>query len=295
MTAPFRKQRLGAPAGFFATEAAGLRWLTVPGGPRVVRVLAVGDDFLDLEQIPSARPTPEAAFEFGAALARLHDAGAPNWGALPPGAAAGFFGPLDDPLPMAGGNFPDWPTFYAEARLAPILEQGRERGVFNYADARLFAQVSALLPKLIGAASADSPARLHGDLWSGNLLWTESPPTASSCAEPSGEVAGSPDLQLGLENRHRDGRNTTQAVLIDPAAHGGHRECDLAMLALFGAPYLEEIIAGYQSQHPLAEGWQQRIGLHQIYPVAVHAVLFGGGYLPQTRALLHQYCADYQP
>ena len=67
-------------------------------------------------------------------------------------------------------------------------------------------------------------------------------------------------------------------VLIDPAAHGGHRETDLAMLALFGCPFLDAVIDGYQQQRPLRAGWRQRICLHQLYPLLAHVVLLGGGY-----------------
>jgi fructosamine-3-kinase len=95
----------------------------------------------------------------------------------------------------------------------------------------------------------EAPARLHGDLWSGNVMWT-----------PGG------------------------AVLIDPAAHGGHRETDLAMLALFGCPHLDAVIAGYEEQRPLRLGWRDCVGLHQIYPLLAHVVLFGGGYAGQTSA-----------
>jgi fructosamine-3-kinase len=74
------------------------------------------------------------------------------------------------------------------------------------------------------------------------------------------------------------------AVLIDPAAHGGHRETDLAMLTLFGCPHSEAVLAGYQAQVPLREGWRDRIGLHQLYPLLAHVVLFGGGYRRQALA-----------
>lgn len=73
-------------------------------------------------------------------------------------------------------------------------------------------------------------------------------------------------------------------VLIDPAAHGGHRETDLAMLALFGCPHLDEILAGYQEVRPLTAGWRDRVGLHQLYPLLAHVALFGSGYERQTLA-----------
>jgi len=97
-------------------------------------------------------------------------------------------------------------------------------------------------------------ARLHGDLWAGNVLWT----------------AGG-------------------AVLIDPSAHGGHRETDLAMLALFGAPFLDRAVAAYDARWPLAEGWRDRVGVHQLYPLLVHAVLFGAGYGAQAVAVARRY------
>ena len=71
--------------------------------------------------------------------------------------------------------------------------------------------------------------------------------------------------------------------LIDPAAHGGHRETDLAMLALFGAPDLDRILAGYNDTVPLAAGWRSRIPLQQLHPLLVHACLFGASYREEVR------------
>jgi fructosamine-3-kinase len=274
----FRKARAGVPDGFFAREAAGLEWLRVTGGPRVVGVSDVGTGHLDLERLSPVPPTAAAARALGGALAVLHDAGAATFGAGPApawgwsGGPGGWFGPMGDPLPMTGGTWPSWPEFYAEARLLPLLGQGRARGVFDDHDARLVDAVCARLTRLAGPTAGDEPARLHGDLWSGNVTWVDSDRSAQSPADgaPSGAV---------------------EAVLIDPAAHGGHRETDLAMLALFGAPHLAEILAGYGAVHPLARGWQDRVRLHQLYPLAVHAVLFGGSYVRETRSLLTELTA----
>ena len=250
---PFRKQRRDAPAGFFECEAAGLRWLTVPGGLRVVRVLGVSPLALDLERLDPAPPTPAAAVAFGAALARLHDAGAPAFGAPPEGwAGDGFFGPLDEPLPLPAGKYSSWGEFYADCRLDQVRDLlAARRRLDGLADdlARATDAVRA------GTWDDDEPpARLHGDLWSGNVLWT-----------PDG------------------------AVLIDPAAHGGHRMTDLAMLELFGLPFLGDVLAGYRAVHALPDRWDDVVGLHQLYPLGMHAVLFGGGYVGQFARLVARY------
>jgi fructosamine-3-kinase len=77
--------------------------------------------------------------------------------------------------------------------------------------------------------------------------------------------------------------------LIDPAAYGGHRETDLAMLDLFGAPHLGRILAAYDEATPLAEGWRDRVALHQLYPLLAHAVMFGGGYGARADAVARRY------
>ena len=81
------------------------------------------------------------------------------------------------------------------------------------------------------------------------------------------------------------------AVLVDPAAHGGHRETDLAMLALFGLPHLDRVLAAYDEAYPLADGWRDRVALHQLHPLLVHATLFGGGYGARATALARRLVA----
>lgn len=245
-----RKARPDAPGGFFACEAAGLRWLRVPGGVPVVEVLDVADDHLDLVRLRPTAPTPEAAQALGRGLAVLHDAGAAAFGAPPDGwSGDGFFGPLDHPLPMPSGRFDSWGEFLAECRIDPLTAALAAAGT---TDRDVLAELDLVADHLRAGVFDDDdvPARLHGDLWSGNVVWTA------------------------------DG-----ATLVDPAAHGGHRETDLAMLALFGLPHLDAVLGGYQEVHPLRGGWQHRVGLHQLYPVGVHALLFGGGYVGQLRGL----------
>jgi fructosamine-3-kinase len=195
----------------------------------VPAVRSLADDRIVLDRIDPGRPDETAAHEFGRRLATMHTHWLSGFGA----GAAGFVGVL----PLDNTPADDWPTFYAERRLAPYLP-GLDRGVQDAVE-----QVIRQLPELAGPS--EPPARIHGDLWSGNLLWAA------------------------------DG----QVWLIDAAgAHGGHRETDLAMLALFGAPHLETIIAAYQELAPLADGWRQREHLHQLHPLLVHAQMFGGHY-----------------
>lgn len=223
-----------------------MAWLgEVDGGVPCACVVSYDDTSLTLRRIDSAPPTRESAREFGIRLAATHDAGAAAYGAPPDGwTGPGFFGPLTQPLPMSFTPHESWGRFYADERLTPMAEMAAPQ-LSGHARGKV-----ADVVKLCAAGEFDTddgPARLHGDLWSGNVMWTA------------------------------DG-----VVLIDPAAHGGHRETDLAMLALFGCPYLADVLDGYQSVRPLAPGWQRRVGLHQLYPLLAHVVLFGGGYARQA-------------
>jgi len=231
-----------APANLFLTEAAGLEWLREAQGAPVPEVIAALPDLLVLAWVEPGQPSGPAAEAFGRQLAATHRAGAPGFGAPWPG----FIGSL------AQDNRADpeqWPQWFATRRLEPYLRLARDRGALEPADV---AAVQAVLDR-IGSygGGAEAPARLHGDLWPGNVLWGA------------------------------DG----QAWLVDPAAHGGHRETDLAQLALFGgAPHLDRILAAYDEAWPLADGWRERVPLHQLHLLLVHAALFGASYRPHVLA-----------
>ncbi|MFF8012757.1 fructosamine kinase family protein [Streptomyces sp. NPDC007929] len=238
-------KRSGTP-GAARAEAAGLRWLAAAGSVRVPAVHGVEEGWLVIDRVAPGRPDPRAAVRFGRELAALHAAGAPAFGAPPPD------GPVDAFIglaPMRNEPATDWPHWYAEQRVLPYLRRAVDQGVVRAGEAVEVERLCERLPELAGPA--EPPARLHGDLWSGNVLWAA------------------------------DGR----VWLIDPAAHGGHRETDLAMLRLFGCPHLERVLEGYQEEAPLAGGWTERVGVHQLFPLLVHAVLFGRGYAEQALAV----------
>ncbi|WP_073945878.1 fructosamine kinase family protein [Streptomyces kebangsaanensis] len=235
----------GDAPGAVCAEAAGLRWLAGTGTVRVPAVHGHDRRWLVTDRVPQGRPSPRAAVRFGRGLAALHAAGAPAFGAPPPGGPAEAYIGL---APMRNVPGTDWPRWYAEHRVLPYLRRAVDDGTLRPAETAVIERALDRLPELAGPA--EPPARLHGDLWNGNVLWGA-----------DGEVR-----------------------LIDPAAHGGHRETDLAMLRLFGCPHLDRVLDGYREAAPLADGWADRIGLHQLFPLLVHTVLFGRGYAGQAVA-----------
>ena len=214
-------------------EARGLRWLAEAEAVPVPEIIAWHNRTLALVYLPAGTPDRAAAERFGRDLARLHAAGAASFGAPWPGFIAS--------LPLPNEQADSWPSWYAERRLMPYCRTARDAGTLGTGDVALIESVANRIGELAGPS--EPPARIHGDCWSGNLLWS------------GGRV-----------------------WLIDPAAHGGHRETDLAMLSLFGAPYLDRILAAYREVNPLAAGWQGRVPLHQLHPLLVHVCLFGAGY-----------------
>jgi fructosamine-3-kinase len=223
-----------AATGALVAEAHGLRWLAEAIGAPVPEIFLVNENLLACRWLPQASPDQAAAERFGRELASLHGTGAGSFGAPWPGFIAS--------LPLPNDVEHSWPSWYARCRLLPYCRIARDAGLLGSGDVALIEAVADRVGDLAGPA--EPPSRIHGDCWTGNVLWS-------------------------------DGRGW----LIDPAAHGGHRETDLAMLALFGAPYLDRILAAYREAAPLADGWRARVPLHQLHPLLVHVCLFGAGYV----------------
>jgi fructosamine-3-kinase len=233
----FVKTRPDVRPGEYAAEAASLGWLAEPAAVRVPEVIAVDETFLAIEWIETGALDAAGEEALGRGLAAMHAAGAPRFGAFHDGPPELHVGPLGfDATP---GD--DWPTFYAERLVRPLIVQAVDRGALTDRAAGAVGRVCDRMADLAGPP--EPPARLHGDLWGGNVL---------------------PGADGG-------------AWLVDPIAYGGHREVDLAMLRLFGAPS-RRVFAAYQEASPLADGHRERVALYQLLPLMIHAVLFGGGY-----------------
>ena len=246
-TSAFVKQATRSTADMLPLEAAGLAWLAEAGAV-TPRVLAVDDTTLVLSWVERAKPSAEAATTIGAMLARMHRQAASHFGCPPPTAGPatkGWVGTVEVPF----GEFDAWPQFYVAARLQPAARTAQHLGGLTTTMRNAIDDLcDALLTDPVSVSGpATEPAVTHGDLWAGNVMWT------------------------------LDG-----GVLVDPAAVGGHPETDLAMLQLFGAPQWARIVAGYEAVGPLAPGWQSRVPLHQVFPLLVHAAMFGAGYGAQA-------------
>jgi fructosamine-3-kinase len=253
-TTVFVKTRVDAPPGFYRAEAEGLRWLRETNTVTVPEVVGVRDDpelahrFLVLEWIEPGPPAADHDEQLGRALAELHRFPCPRFGADADGWLA--------TVPLDNRPAPTWADFYGARRLEPLVRASVDRGLLPTADATRFGTLLDRLPELLGPLTIADPGphRVHGDLWAGNVIIG---------------AGGSP-------------------VLVDPAAYGGHREVDLAMMALFGG-FGPTVVHAYDEVHPRAVDHERRRSLHQLLPLLVHLLLFGGSYATGVRRALTEY------
>ena len=242
----FVKANAAAPEGMFEAEADGLEWLAEARALQIPEVIAVGTAdvaFVVLQHLAPAPRRPDFDDTLGSGLAALHRAGAPHFGHR----RDNFIGTL----PQDNTREADWTTFYWCRRLEPMLRRARDAGAMSRSLTSRFNRLQHVLHERVGPT--ETPARLHGDLWGGNLH-----------TGPDG-----------------------QPWLIDPAVYGGHREVDLSMMRLFGG-FSSNVFRAYNEAFPLAPEFDERVPLYQLYPLLVHVNLFGGSYVDQASRALDQ-------
>ncbi len=242
--AVFVKTHRDPPPHFFTTEAAGLEWIAAAKAAPVPAVLSVSDG--DREH------PPHLALQWIDAGGHTTSESDATFGcdlARVHRTGAPHFGRADRRTTgsRALPNEPcdTWIEFFASQRLHPLIQLADASGALADGTLDELRWVTDHLDRLGGPA--EPPARVHGDLWAGNRIV---------------DTGGT-------------------SWLIDPAAHGGHREFDVAMMLLFGG-FGAECFEGYQREFPLADGWRERVPLHQLAPLVVHAIKFGGGYAAAT-------------
>ena len=245
----FAKTHPSPPPGFFTTEATGLAWLREADAVPVPRVIAAGDGSADGPAFLVLEWIDE-----GRPAAATDETLGRALAALHD-AGAPSFGREDRRTTGSRGlpndPHPTWAGFYGECRLLPLARLAAQA---NALPERAIAQLEQLAATLDRFEDGEPPSRLHGDLWGGNRL-----------VDTSG-----------------------RSWLIDPAAHGGHREFDLAMMRLFGG-FSPACFDAYAEAHPLRNGWQDRVALHQIAPLVVHAIKFGGSYVGASVTAIARY------
>jgi fructosamine-3-kinase len=229
-----------APAGLLEQEAASLRQIAQTGTVRVPGVLGVTPAWLALEWLEPARGSNAGWADLGRSLARLHRSGASQFGRD----GANCIGALR----QSNDWMSDWPSFWRTQRLQPQVRLAAS--ALGAAVVTRFDRLCDELGERLAAAAEDGPSLLHGDLWSGNVHFTEE-----------------------------------GSALIDPSSYYGHREVDLAMAVLFGG-FPASFFDAYSAEWPLQAGAESRRPIYQLYYLLVHVNLFGSGYVAQALRLL---------
>lgn len=231
----------------FGCEAQGLELLRSSGTlaiPGIVGHAVAGKyAFLLMELIKPGSKIPHFWDDFAEGLAALHRITGNKFGLD----HDNYMGSLE----QRNSYHSDWYSFFIEERLEPQMKLGRDSGEIPQEMLRRFEGLYAALP---GIVPAETPALIHGDLWSGNFITN----------------------------------NAGKACLIDPAVYFGHRESDIAMTKLFGG-FPDEFYAAYNRCYPLAGGWEDRIDILNLYPLLIHVNLFGGGYLGQVKRIVQRF------
>jgi protein-ribulosamine 3-kinase len=247
----FAKWNAEAPPDLFEAEARGLREmararssLAIPrvlaaSGPRGESPAFIVMEYLDPEAAHAA-PDEEV---LGRGLAELHRSEGKRFGF----AGDTYCGATRQPNAWCDS----WPEFYAERRLRPLLRAVETERSLSASDKAAYERVISRLGELLPGEA--TPSLIHGDLWSGNVLWT-----------------------------------TRGPALVDPACVYAEREMEFGITTLFGG-LPPRAWSAYLEAWPLPPGWRERNPLYQLYHLLNHYLLFGGGYGAQARQIAKQF------
>lgn len=145
----------------------------------------------------------------------------------------------------------NWPEFFGKHRLGPLLQLIDSKRGLSSGEMNVYELLQKRLPELLPADSV--PVLIHGDLWSGNYLFTKRGP-----------------------------------ALIDPAAYYAEREMEFAIITMFGG-FTSRFFDAYNEAFPLDQQWRERNPLYQLYHLLNHDLLFGGGYAAQALNIAKSY------
>ena len=245
----FLKWNAFAPAEMFQNEAAGLNEMSHADTslviPKVIWSKDV-DDFpglLLMEYLQSAINTSGQDEQLGRGIAQLHRKTA---------SAFGFYHSN-----YCGTTFQDntwtenWPEFYVQQRIWSLVKQIKKTRGMSSEELKIYEKLVVRMPDLLPHQAI--PSLIHGDLWSGNYMYT-----------------------------------ANGSALIDPACYYADREMELGMMKLFGG-FSKTVWEAYQEEFPLPEGWRQRNRLYQLYHVLNHYLLFGVSYGSQALEIAKEY------
>lgn len=240
----FVKWNDSAPDSMFEVEAQGLQLLaSAKTDLQIPSVLLQTDRFLVLSWIEEGGGQQHSASDFGQELAKLHKQSADQFGLD----HDNYIGRLS----QSNTQHTNWADFFALERIEPQVKMGIESGKLTRS---ILKEVEGLYKKLGAIFPKEQPSLVHGDLWSGNYMFTKS----------------------------------GKASIYDPAVYFGHREMDIAMTRLFGG-FSANFYEGYNAVFPLEGGFDSRVTICNLYPILVHANLFGGSYCRQAENIIKRY------
>ncbi len=227
----------------FETEKNGLALLKKYSGFAIPEVISLGDveghSYLLLTFIGTGPIDWQKA---GRLLATMHNCSANQFG-------------LDHDnyigsLPQSNTFHDSWSAFFTNERILPQVKRALDSGALDRTD---LTAAENFCKRIVEIFPNEKPALLHGDLWSGNILFSSKGPS-----------------------------------IFDPAVYFGNREMDIAMTKLFGG-FDTQFYEAYNAAFPLEKNWQKRVDYCNLYPLLVHVNLFGGGYVNDVRNILSAF------